>query len=114
MVQDFVKNRYNKLSKNLKDIKQNSLVAGASMRAEQLEMSDLNHGASNTKLTTSQVGSKGTIIEVVEEALKWRLEANNKKQSEVVDDVREKVLEQKRGFEVLSAECNTEFMEIKN
>lgn len=73
-------------------------------------MSDLNHGG----LTTSQVGSKGTIIEVVEEALKWRLEANNKKQNEIVDEVQEKVLEQKRGFEVLSAECNTEFMEIKN
>ena len=68
-------------------------------------MSDLDHGPTAGKLTNS-VGSKGSIIEVVEEALKWRLEANNKKQSEVVDDVRERVHEQKRLLEVLSSECN--------
>lgn len=35
---------------------------------------------SHAGLVANHAGSKGTIIEVVEEALKWRLEANNRKQ----------------------------------
>ena len=35
---------------------------------------------SHAGLVATHAGSKGTIIEVVEEALKWRLEANNRKQ----------------------------------
>ena len=42
------------------------------------------------------VGTKGTIIEVVEEALKWRLEANNKKQGETLNDLQERFNDQKR------------------
>jgi len=42
-------------------------------------------------LTASQAGTKGTIIEVVEEALKWRLEAYNRKQAEIMDDLVEKI-----------------------
>lgn len=39
----------------------------------------------HASMTSSHgVGTKGTIIEVVEEALKWRLEANNKKQGETI------------------------------
>ena len=45
---------------------------------------------------TSSHGTKGTIIEVVEEALKWRLEANNKKQGETIQDLQERFSEQKR------------------
>jgi len=30
--------------------------------------------------------TKGSIIEIVEEAMKWRLDANNKKQFEVLDE----------------------------
>ena len=48
-------------------------------------MSDLKAGG-HTGLTNS-VGSKGTIIDIVEEALKWRFEANNKKQAELIDDM---------------------------
>ncbi len=43
---------------------------------EGLDIDDLNGGPG---LSASQAGTKGTIIEVVEEALKWRLEANNRK-----------------------------------
>ena len=42
------------------------------------------------------VGTKGTIIEVVEEALKWRLEANNKKQGETLNDLQDRFNDQKR------------------
>ena len=42
---------------------------------------------------TSSHGTKGTIIEVVEEALKWRLEANNKKQGETIQDLQERISE---------------------
>ena len=62
----------------------------------------------------SQVGSKGTIIDIVEEALKWRLEANNKKQAELIDDVHEKVTEQKRMMDLMTTESNNEFLELKN
>lgn len=74
-------------------------------------MSDLKtqHGVS-----VSQVGSKGTIIDIVEEALKWRLEANNKKQAELIDDVHEKVTEQKRMMDLMTTESNNEFLELKN
>ena len=59
-------------------------------------------------------GGKGTIIEVVEEALKWRLEANNRKQQEIIDSMGEKVAEQKRTVDLLSNESSTEFLELKN
>ena len=34
VVQDFVKNRYTKLNQSVKDLKQNSLLAGASMHPD--------------------------------------------------------------------------------
>lgn len=60
------------------------------------------------------VGTKGTIIEVVEEALKWRLEANNKKQGETIQDLQERFSEQKRQLDMLSNEHSNETLEIKN
>ena len=82
MVQDFVKQRYGKLHKQMHDIKGNQLVTGASLREDQLldktNLDDL-AGKSHASLVANHAGSKGTIIEVVEEALKWRLEANNRK-----------------------------------
>ena len=62
----------------------------------------------------SQGGKKGTIIEIVEQALKWRLEANNKKQAEAMEDLIEKVGQQKRQYELISTESTNEFMELKN
>ena len=61
-----------------------------------------------------QSGSKGSIIEVVEEALKWRLEANNKKQDEVIGELVELVNENKRHIVGLSGNQNTELSEVKN
>ena len=62
----------------------------------------------------SQAGKKGTIIEIVEEALKWRLEAYTKKQAEVIDDLAIKVTATKRQQELVSSESTNEFMELKN
>lgn len=62
----------------------------------------------------SQGGKKGTIIDIVEESLKWRLEANNKKQAEVMEDLVEKVGQQKRQAELISTESTNEFLELKN
>ena len=112
VVQDFVKNRYAKLSKHVKDIKDTQLITGGSLREDQFNLAGIQKGGHS--IEASQAGAKGTIIEVVEEALKWRLEANNRKQLELMDELIEKVGEQKRFIEVLSAESNTEFMEIKN
>ena len=69
-------------------------MTGASLREDQLldKMSlDELAGKSHAGLVANAAGSKGTIIEVVEEALKWRLEANNRKQAEVIDSLAEKV-----------------------
>ena len=69
---------------------------------------------SHAGLVANHAGSKGTIIEVVEEALKWRLEANNRKQQEIIDSLAEKVTEQKRTIDLISNESSTEFLELKN
>ena len=82
-MQDFVKQRYGKLHKQMADIKSNVLVSGGSLREDQLlDKMNLDELASKSHagLVANHAGSKGTIIEVVEEALKWRLEANNRKQ----------------------------------
>lgn len=79
VVQDFVKQRYGKLYKQMQDMKSNALVSGGSLREDQLlDKMQLDELAGKSHL--SGAGGKGTIIEVVEEALKWRLEANNRKQ----------------------------------
>lgn len=69
--------------------------------------------APGTNLLASQ-GTKGSIIEVVEEALKWRLEANNKKQNELMDGLIDKVNENKRLVDVLSGDNGAEILEVKN
>lgn len=69
--------------------------------------------APGTNLLASQ-GTKGSIIEVVEEALKWRLEANNKKQNELMEGLIEKVNENKRLVDVLSGDNGAEILEVKN
>ena len=79
VVQDFVKQRYGKLYKQMQDMKSNALVSGGSLREDQLlDKMQLDELAGKSQL--SGAGGKGTVIEVVEEALKWRLEANNRKQ----------------------------------
>lgn len=69
--------------------------------------------APGTNLLASQ-GTKGSIIEVVEEALKWRLEANNKKQNELMGGLIDKVNENKRLVDVLSGDNGAEILEVKN
>ena len=69
---------------------------------------------SHAGLVANHAGSKGTIIEVVEEALKWRLEANNRKQAEVIESLVEKVGEQKRTVDMITNESSSEFLELKN
>ena len=57
-------------------------MTGGSLREDQLlEKMNLYDLASKSHagLVSNHAGSKGTIIDVVEEALKWRLEANNRK-----------------------------------
>ena len=99
------------------DIKSNVLVSGGSLREDQLldkmNLDDL-ASKSHAGLVANHAGSKGTIIEVVEEALKWRLEANNRKQQEIIDSLAEKVTEQKRTIDLISNESSTEFLELKN
>ena len=69
----------------------------------------------HASMTSSHgVGTKGTIIEVVEEALKWRLEANNKKQGETIQDLQERFSEQKRQLDMLSNDNGNEILELKN
>lgn len=46
VVQDFVKQKYCKLSKQMKDVKANQLVNGGSLREDQLHMDDLNNSHS--------------------------------------------------------------------
>ena len=99
------------------DIKSNVLVSGGSLREDQLldkmQMDEL-ASHSHAGLVANHAGSKGTIIEVVEEALKWRLEANNRKQKEIIDSLEEKVTEQKRTIDIISNESSSEFLELKN
>ena len=94
VVQDFVKQRYNKLNKQMHEVKANQLVSGELHSKEdqlldKMHLDDLMH-KSHLGLVSS-TGTKGTIIEVVEEALRWRLEANNRKQNEIFEDLQEKV-----------------------
>ena len=41
VVQDFVKNRYAKLSKHVKDIKDTQLIAGGSLREDQFNLAGI-------------------------------------------------------------------------
>ena len=108
VVQDFVKQKYGKLNQQFKDCRTSGLLASGN---ERLDFDDLNTGPG---LTSSQAGTKGTIIEVVEEALKWRLEAYNRKQAEIMDDLVEKITQQKTAVDMLQNDSNTEIIELKN
>ena len=57
---------------------------------------------------------KGSIIEIVESAMKWRLEANNKKQLEVMEELAEKVRKNKHLVDMVASDNNAELLEVKN
>lgn len=107
VVQDFVKQKFDKLSKQMRQTQRNQLIVSGT---ERLDLEDLK----NPNLTAAQAGSRGSIIEVVEEALKWRLEANNRKQAELMEELVEKTTANKKHIEVLQNASNNEFIEIKN
>ena len=108
VVQDFVKQKVGKLNKEMRDCRTNQLIASST---EKFTMDDMKGPSAN--LMASQ-GTKGSIIEVVEEALKWRLEANNKKQSEIMENLVDKVNENKRLVDMLSSDNSAEILEVKN
>ena len=54
------------------------------------------------------------IIEIVEEALKWRFQAQERKLNEQVMQLEEREGKMRRDFKDLNQECHGEFMEIRN
>ena len=124
LVQEFVKTRYGKLVRQIKELRevQKVLVARTTgpqdtESAEERAAFDLSANfskGSNPIHVANAAASKGQIIEVVEEALKWRMEASLKRQIEVYEELDEKLGDQKLAFEVLSTETNTEFIALKN
>ena len=123
LVQEFVKTRYGKLVRQIKDLREVQKVLVSRIgpldteSAEERAAFDLSANfskGSNPVLVANAAASKGQIIEVVEEALKWRMEASLKRQIEVYEELDEKLGDQKLAFEVLSTETNTEFIALKN
>ena len=123
LVQEFVKTRYGKLVRQLKDLREVQKVLVSRLgpldteSAEERAAFDLSANfskGSNPIHVANAAASKGQIIEVVEEALKWRMEASLKRQIEVYEELDEKLGDQKLAFEVLSTETNTEFIALKN
>ena len=118
-----MKTRYGKLVRQLKDLREVQKVLVSRLgpldteSAEERAAFDLSANfskGSNAIHVANGAASKGQIIEVVEEALKWRMEASLKRQIEVYEELDEKLGDQKLAFEVLSTETNTEFIALKN
>lgn len=136
MVQEFVKSRYSSLSKQVKDLKAGQLLQNSHLvnredanhllsksihahtdeKMSLHEMSHIGHDktAGSAALVANMAATPGSIIDVVEEALKWRLEANNKKTQEQLDDFEQKLGQNKRILDMLSEEVGSEIAEIKN
>ena len=79
---------------------------------DHIELNSANIDAKGLSIA-DHAGIKGTIISVVEDALKWRLEARHKKTQEFFDSLTEKVSHYRRAFEVLSSETASEFTVLK-
>lgn len=77
LIQDFVKSRYSKLSRQLKHVSKASHWDDVATRDVNKESTDKIRASA--KIIAEQASIKGTVVEVVEEALKWRLEAQSKK-----------------------------------
>ena len=50
----------------------------------------------------------------IEEALKWKLEASNRKLVDRVAYLEERTAQSKKLIEIITNECHTEFQDIKN
>ena len=113
LIQEFVKTRYSKLSRQVREV--NKLtgmpVKDSAVTKESNQSKD--KIKANAKSIAEQATLKGTVVEVVEEALKWRLEAQSKKTKEFFDELSDNVGHYRRAFEVLSNETATEFTQIK-
>ena len=113
LIQEFVKTRYSKLSRQVKEVSRltGMPVKDGAVTKESNQSKD--KIKANAKSIAEQATLKGTVVEVVEEALKWRLEAQSKKTKEFFNELSDNVGHYRRAFEVLSNETATEFTQIK-
>lgn len=89
-----------------------ALAQDGSLSIDQVELNSSKIDA-KASVIADNASIKGTIIEVVEDALKWRLEAHDKKNQEFFDQVTDKIGHYRRAFEVLSSETAQEFASLK-
>lgn len=117
VIQEFVKTKFGKLTQQIKEMRSGQKVAAAlaqdgSLSIDQVELNSSKIDA-KASVIADNASIKGTIIEVVEDALKWRLEAHDKKNQEFFDQVTDKIGHYRRAFEVLSSETAQEFASLK-
>ena len=102
------------LKQNTQSIMDNQSLGGSPQKGDNLnDVSNVSLRQTTPLKVAEQAASQGKIIEIVEEALKWRLEASQKRQQELIAEVTEKIAENKQAFQVLSSESNTEFISLK-
>lgn len=89
IVQDFVKTKFEKLNKKIDTLKKTQ-KAGISLEAALGDKGEV------------QTTSNNPLIKALEESLKWKVEAESRKQGEVIAQIEERLSQNKRVFESMT------------
>ena len=100
IVQDFVKTKFDKLNKRI-DVVKKSQKQGLGL--DTIE--------DKGEIQTSQ---NNPLMKALEESLKWKVEAETRKQSEMIAQIEERLSQNKRVFESMTDQYQNEFNGIKN